>query len=576
MSPVGALAGLDGLRALRHRNFRLFWSGQLISLIGTWMQQVAQAWLVLTLTNDPFMLGLVATFQFAPVLVFGLFGGIVADSLPKRRTLLVTQSTAMTLAFVLAALVATHTVQVWHILILALLLGCSNAVDMPTRQSFFVEMVGREDIGNAVALNSAIFNSARIIGPAVAGLTIGAFDISIAFFLNGLSFLAVLASLLAMRESELGGVVRMVMPRSVGAVVENLAEGLRYVRQTRIVLLAVGVVGLVATAGMNFSVVMPSLARDVLGTGAQGFGFLMAASGVGSLAAALVIAFGRRPGIRVLIGGAAVLGVLEVVLAASRSMPLSLVAMFGIGAGGIAMAMTANTAIQLAVPDPLRGRVMSVYTTVFAGSTPVGGLAFGALARAFGAASAVFVGGAAVLVIAFGAGIVAWRWGLPSLTLATGRSAPGSSDGTRSSLPGGAGCSSAVRQGNEASQPSPIRLMDDGHAAAIGREGKAQSDRVVGGVVRVVDVEVEPARGAVERVAVGEDLVVRHQAARIGRRAAQQTHDGRMVGVDLGPDPRPGIADRGLGARLRPGQRQPMEGDDRPTHGQAVELPTDQ
>ena len=439
MSPVAALAGLDGLRALRHRNFRLFWTGQLISLIGTWMQQVAQAWLVLTLTNDPFMLGLVATFQFAPVLVFGLFGGIVADSLPKRRTLLVTQSIAMTLAFVLAALVATHTVQVWHIFILALLLGSSNAVDMPTRQSFVIEMVGREDIGNAVALNSAIFNGARIIGPAVAGLTIGAFDISVAFFLNGLSFLAVLASLLAMRESELRGVVRMVIPRSVGAVVENLAEGLRYVRQTRIVLLAVVVVGLVATAGMNFSVVMPSLARDVLGTGAQGFGFLMAASGVGSLASALVIAFGRRPGIRVLIGGATVLGVLEVVLAASRSMPLSLVAMFGIGAGGIAMAMTANTAIQLAVPDALRGRVMSVYTTVFAGSTPVGGLAFGALAGAFGAAWAVLAGGAAVLAIALGAGIVAWRWGLPSLTLAAGRPVAGAASGTASSVASGAG-----------------------------------------------------------------------------------------------------------------------------------------
>ena len=174
----------------------------------------------------------------------------------------------------------------------------------------------------------------------------------------------------------------------------------------------------------------------------------MAASGVGSLAAALVIAFGRRPGIRVLIGGAAVLGLLEVVLAASRSLPLSLIAMFGIGAGGIAMAMTANTAIQLAVPDALRGRVMSVYTTVFAGSTPVGGLAFGALAGAFGAAWAVFVGGVAVLVIALGAGIVAWRWGLPSLTLVAGRpgrpgrpggSGPGSSVGTTVSAPGGAG-----------------------------------------------------------------------------------------------------------------------------------------
>ncbi len=212
MSPVRTLLGLGGLRALHHRNFRLFWSGQLVSLIGTWMQSVAQGWLVLVLTDDPFMLGLVAAAQFTPVLVFGLFGGIVADGLPKRRTLVATQSVAMTLAFILAFLTATHTVQVWHILVLAFLLGCSNAVDMPTRQAFVIEMVGREDIGNAVALNSAIFNAARIVGPAIAGLTIGAFDISIAFFVNGLSFLAVIASLLLMREGELGTVVRAAMP----------------------------------------------------------------------------------------------------------------------------------------------------------------------------------------------------------------------------------------------------------------------------------------------------------------------------------------------------------------------------
>ncbi len=412
MSPIQTVVGLDGLRALRHRNFRLFWSGQLISLVGTWMQQVAQAWLVLTLTNDPFMLGLVAAAQFLPVMVFGLFGGIVADSLPKRRTLMATQSVSMTLAFILAGLTASGTVQVWQILILAFALGCANAVDMPTRQSFVYEMVGRVDIGNAVALNSAVFNGARIVGPAIAGLTIGIFDISIAFFLNGLSFIAVLASLLAMRPADLHPVIPVVMPRTVRAVVDNLGEGLGYVRRTRVVLLPVGVVGLVALVGMNFGIVVPALARDVLGIDAAGYGFLMAASGVGSLAAALSIAFLGRPTERVLIGGALVLGVLEVGLAFSRSMPLSLLCMFGIGAGGIAMAMTGNTSIQLAVPDALRGRVMAVYTTVFAGSTPIGGLLFGALAGAFGAATAILVGGLAAIAIALVAGVIAWRWGL--------------------------------------------------------------------------------------------------------------------------------------------------------------------
>jgi MFS family permease len=412
MSPVQTMVRLDGLRALRHRNFRLFWTGQLISLVGTWMQQVAQAWLVLTMTNDPFMLGVVAAAQFLPVMVFGLFGGIVADSLPKRRTLIATQSIAMSLAFILAILTATGTVQVWQIVILAFALGCTNAVDMPTRQSFVFEMVGREDIGNAVALNSAIFNAARIVGPAVAGLTIGFFDISIAFFVNGVSFIAVLASLLAMRPSELRPFTPMVMPRTIKAVFDNLGEGLSFVKRTPIVLLAVSVVGLVSLVGMNFSIVIPALARDVLDSNAAGYGFLMAASGVGSLVAALSIAFLGRPSERVLIAGALVLGVLEVALALSRSMPLSLLCMFGIGAGGIAMAMTANTSIQLSVPDALRGRVMAVYTTVFAGSTPIGGLLFGALAAAFGAASAVLIGGLAAIAIGLIAGLFAWRWGL--------------------------------------------------------------------------------------------------------------------------------------------------------------------
>ena len=179
----------NGARAFRHRNYRLFFSGQLISLVGTWMQTVAQAWLVLQLTADPFLLGLVAAMQFLPVMVLGLFGGLIADALPKRRTLIATQAIQMLLAFILFGLTATGAVEVWQIMILALLLGITNAVDMPTRQSFVVEMVGRGDVANAVALNSAIFNTARIVGPAIAGLAIGVFDISIAFLLNGLSFL---------------------------------------------------------------------------------------------------------------------------------------------------------------------------------------------------------------------------------------------------------------------------------------------------------------------------------------------------------------------------------------------------
>src|SRR5882762_7997800 len=269
-----SMRGHHGIRAFRHRNYRLFFGGQLISLIGTWMQQVAQAWLVLQLTHDPLWLGLVSVAQFGPVIIFGLFGGVIADQLPKRQTLLVTQTVAMILAFILFGLTATGVVQVWHVMILAILLGTNNAIDMPTRQSFAVEMVGREDMTNAVGLNSAQFNASRVVGPAIAGLLIGATDISIAFLINGISYIAVIAAYLAMRDDELRPVEAVARPTSVREVIESLAEGGRFVRDTPVVLLAVVVVGLVATFGMNFQVLVPPLADNVLNVGASGFGFL--------------------------------------------------------------------------------------------------------------------------------------------------------------------------------------------------------------------------------------------------------------------------------------------------------------
>ena len=396
----------QGARAFRHRNYRLFFGGQAISLVGTWMQQVAQGWLVLQLTHDPLWLGLVSVAQFGPVIAFGLFGGVIADQLPKRKTLLVTQTVAMILAFVLFALTATHVVQVWHVMILGALLGVSNAVDMPARQSFAVEMVGRDDVANAVGLNAALFNASRILGPAAAGLLIGAFDISIAFLINGLSFIAVIVSYLAMRDSELRPVPPSPRPRSVRAVVENLAEGARYVRGTPVVLLAVSIVGLAATFGMNFQVLVPPLADNVLNVGASGYGFLMAASGLGSTVAALWVAFQRRPGPRPIAFGAMALGAGSVVLALSTSFPLSLLAMTIAGAGGIAMAVSANTTIQLSVPDQLRGRVMSVYTTTFAGSVPAGGLLMGWVASTWSVPLALLVGAVLTLLI----GIGGWVW----------------------------------------------------------------------------------------------------------------------------------------------------------------------
>ncbi len=406
MTTPSALTGLHWRGALRHRNFRLFWFGQLISLVGTWMQSLAQAWLILLLTHDPLWLGFVAAIQFLPVLVFGLFGGVIADVLPKRKTIIGTQAASMILALVLAALTFANVVQVWQILILAALLGVVNAVDMPTRQAFVVEMVGREDVTNAVGLNSAMFNAARIVGPAIGGLLIGALGVTACFFLNGVSFIAVIVGLLMMREADLLPTVRLARPTSVRGVADNLAEGLRYVRATPVVLLAVVLVGLVSTFAMNFNVVAPALAQNVLGVGATGLGFLMAAMGLGSLTAALLVASLDRPRPGIIVVGAFGLGALEVILGGIRSYPVALIAMFGAGAAAIAMMVSANTSIQLAVPDRLRGRVMSVYTTVFAGSTPIGAPAIGWLASAFSTEVALIVGGGISVVGA----LVAWAW----------------------------------------------------------------------------------------------------------------------------------------------------------------------
>ena len=408
--PGGAFGNqLGGTRAFRHRNYRLFFTGQLISLVGTWMMTVAQSWLILQLTGDPLLLGAVAAAQFGPVLVLGLFGGLIADSLPKRRTLIATQVWPLILGLIMSVLVFTNTVQVWHVLVIAFLLGCRNAVDMPTRQSFVVEMVGKEDIGNAVAFNSAMFNAARVLGPAVGGITIGALGVGPAFLADALSYVAVIAAYLMMREGELHTRPGIERPDSVSAVVGNLKEGINYVRRTPLVLAAISVVALVSTFGMNFTVVIPPYAQDVLHTDAAGYGFLMSMVGVGSVLSALAIAFTGRTTPIVIGAGAVTLGLGEIVLAGSSSFVVSLIAMFFVGVGGISMAATANTVVQLAVPDQLRGRVMSVYTTVFAGSTPVGGLVTGAIASSAGVPFAIGLG--AVLSLATGVLSLSWLRG---------------------------------------------------------------------------------------------------------------------------------------------------------------------
>jgi MFS family permease len=285
-------------------------------------------------------------------------------------------------------------------------------------------MVGREDIGNAIALNSAMFNGARIVGPALAGLTIGALGVAAAFVVDAASFLAVIVALLMMRESELHSPAKIPHPDSFHAVMTQLREGLHYVRVTPLVLIAVLVVGLVSTVGMNFSVIIPAYSQDVLDSGATGYGFLMAASGVGSLLAALWLAFGSGAQVRRLAYGAIMLGAGEIALGFSQIFALSLLFMVFVGFGAIMMATTANTTMQLAVPDHLRGRVMSVYTTIFAGSTPIGGPLMGGIASFFGVAVSLAIGG--VLSAAVGIGAFAWmhRHGLDRKPLRAWSSEP--------------------------------------------------------------------------------------------------------------------------------------------------------
>jgi MFS family permease len=399
-------------RALKHRNFRLFFFGQLISVTGTWMQTVAQGWLLVTLVGKDqaiIYLGLLGAVQFLPVLVLGLFGGIIADIWPKRRTVIGTQMAAGLLALVLGGLVYFHLVAIWHVFVLAFLLGLVNTVDMPARQSFVVEMVGGDDIANAVALNSAVFNGARIVGPAVGGILIAVVGTALCFALNGISYVAVVIGLLAMRDSELRPATRLAMPRNLSEVGANLGEGLRYVWETPVVLLAISVIGFVSTFGMNFNVILPVMAAGVLNAGPTGFGVLYASMGTGALVAALLVATLTRPRLRILIGGGVVLGLSEFVLAGTGSLAVAVVAVFFAGLGAIATSITANSLVQITVPGPLRGRVMSVYTTVFTGSTPIGNGLTGAFGGLWGTPVALVMNGAVALVAELVAAVAVLR-----------------------------------------------------------------------------------------------------------------------------------------------------------------------
>lgn len=378
--------------ALRHRNFRLFWFSQLVSLTGTWMHTIAQGWLVLELTGKPFWLGAVAAAGTLPVLAFSLLGGVAADRLPKRSLLIATQGVSALLALALGLLALSGLVQVWHVLVVALLLGVANALDLPARQSFVVEMVGREDLLNAIAMNSFTFNAARIAGPAIAGAIVAAAGTAACFLVNAASFVPVVAALALMRGLP-------APPRAAaGSVAAHLREGFAYAARER---RFQGLIALVAAGsffGFPCITLLPAFARDVLHTDARGYGLLMAVTGVGAIVSALGLAARQRSGVGggVVVGAGLVFGASLALFAASRSFATAVPLLAVAGAGMVAQAATANTLVQSMVPDALRGRLMSIFTLVLMGAMPLGNIMIGALAHLIGTMAAVAVFGAAL------------------------------------------------------------------------------------------------------------------------------------------------------------------------------------
>lgn len=380
--------------SLSIRNYRLFAIGQIISLTGSWVQTIAQDWLVLDLShNSGTALGIVTALQFAPVLLFTLYAGVLADRLDKRKMLLISQSLLAMLSLGMGILVVSGTVQLWHVYVFAGMLGLGQAFDNPTRQAFVSEMVSAEQLPNAVALNSATFNSARLVGPAVGGILIAVFGVGPAFLINAATYTAVITAFLLMRSTDLIHIQRV--ERAKG----QLIEGLKYVRSRPDLLLVIALVSVVGTMGLNFNITLPLLAKVEFEVGAASFGLLSAAFAAGALIGALVGTRRRgRPGAGLLLIFAGVFGALEILVAFMPSFGLAALVLVPTGAFLIAHNNVANARVQLGAPAHLRGRIMSLYMLVFLGGTPVGALIVGEISQRFGAQAGLVVGGASVLL----------------------------------------------------------------------------------------------------------------------------------------------------------------------------------
>jgi len=393
-------ASARGLGALRHRNYRLFFTGQIVSTVGTWMQSVAMPWLALELTHSGVLVGLVLAAQFTPILVGGQFGGIVADRFHKRNVLLATQTAFTVPPFVLFVLTATGHAQYWMVIVAALAAGIINVFDVPARQAFIVEMVGKRDLTNAIALNSSVFNASAVVGPSLAGVVIALVGVPLCFLANSVSYLAAIVALLLMRN-----LPRREPPAHEQRFFAHLAEGANYARRTPEVGGLLATVAVFSLFAMNRSTLLPLFADQVLRVGAQGFGFLLAAMGLGAVGGALTLAFfpelGANPRRQLWMAAIWVAALLEFSL--SRVFVLSLVTLFVAGYCQISFLATTNSRLQTITPDHLRGRVLALYVQAFAGLSPIGNVQAGVLATLFGAPWSMAIGaliaGMALVVI---------------------------------------------------------------------------------------------------------------------------------------------------------------------------------
>jgi MFS family permease len=395
------LAGARTFASLsRHRNYRLFFTGQLASVCGTWMQNIAMYWLVLSLTRSPLAVGILSLCRFGPFTLFGLLAGVVADRLDNRKTVIVTQAVQMALSFVLAAITLLGHVEAWHVYAIAFAGGTALVRDAPARQSLTFQMVGRDELPNAVALNSSLFNLARILGPAVAGVVIATAGAGWCFFINALSFSAVLASLLAMRVRDLYPLARRGRP----TIWNGTREGLGYVRRSRGVKVVLGMMVVFASICFNFNILLPILAKQTLDSGPRTFGVLSACFGAGALVGSLASAALARASWRVMFAGAAGFGVCELALAPLRNVALVGALLFVCGVFFTTYTANSNATIQLQSPDHIRGRVLGLYYYAWNGLAPIGSVLVGWLCATGGTTLAFSVaGGSALTMTALGA-----------------------------------------------------------------------------------------------------------------------------------------------------------------------------